>query len=175
MFDKTTNGYLGTGNRAVEKLAEELAQGLAKESPLESETKRDGRGKEFIGGAFRNPLRAFTKAFLAEHERSINEIWIVHQRNTGALSYGNMLNFLEGRGGRSYQEAVAEYSDMEKRYNDWYELCRVKNHKARDACINVFGRGMNFKLSGLEMETDRESIKILCVKGLHLYSKVSHG
>lgn len=170
-IDQTVLKYIGC-NRAVEKLAEEARGKLATEEPLQPDTKRDGRGNEYVGGAFRSPLSNFTPEFLSYHERSIEEIWTVHQKNTGALNYGNLLACFESRGGKSYQDAVAEYSDMENRYNLWYARCKLK---PRDACLNVFGRGMNFKWAAMSMDTDRGCIKTLCEIGLQTYQQVSHG
>lgn len=171
-FCRTVQKYIGQGNAAVEKFAEEHRLGLAKESPLEADTKRDGRGKEYFGGAFRDPLKAFDKAFLAFHAVSIHEIWVVHQKSTGALNYGNLLANIEGKGGKSYQDAVAELSDMEKRYDYWYAKCRPEN---RDACINVFGRGMNFKWASMTMEIDRGTVKGRCIEGLERYRELAKG
>ncbi len=169
IFCRTVTKYITQGNAAIEKLAEEHSKGLAREEPLEPDTKRDGRGGNYIGGAFRNPLKSFSDDFLEKNARAIEEIWIIHQRHTGALNYGSLLNRLEGIGGKSYQEAVAEITDMEKRYNEWYARCR---EKPRDACINVFGRGMNFKWASMTMHLGRRAIKSLCVDGLNEYRKV---
>lgn len=167
-FCKTVAKYITGGNAALEKFAEEARLGLAREEPLTPDTKRDGRGHDYIGGAFRNPLKSFSDEFLAENASPIHEIWTVHQRNTGALNYGSVLGSLQARGGKSYQEAVAEYTDMENRYNYWFKACR---EKPRSACINVFGRGMNFKWASMEMMIDRGSVKKLCILGIDTYKR----
>lgn len=166
------SSYVQIDNQAVAKMAEEQLGGLAAEEELIPDNKRDGRGKTFLGGAFRNPLTNFDAGFYLRHEKAIEEIWIVHQKNTGALNYGSLIASMESRGGKTYQEAVAAYTDMENRYNEWYATCKLK---ARTASINVFGRGMNFKWAAMDMGIDRGKIKPLCEIGIKTYERVRHG
>lgn len=173
-------------NEAYIKYLEEKKQGLAKEEPLIPMHNRWIGNKRIRGGACRDPWASLEEQMSDSEKRAAQEISIGHRLTTDGLNRYAKMSFSGGaiRPGKSRRFGAIAYlnkshefednvfhQDLLERYQNWRHYMAPKMPLVLDACINIFGQGMNFTQASRQSHglMSDKTVKKYCFQGLREY------